>query len=171
MIQKHSCQINGFSLLELMLALTIFSVVSVTAVALLFSSLSLRDQTIASAQTEEAVKVFDHTFQRATRNAKTVTGGGASIYTTTDTECWSLVWNSTTRTVQFSHIEASGCTPDTNPSTQFLPASVFAENLNFTINSLATGGRQVSVSGVFSGIQPLSTYQTSFSNTSVNLVD
>lgn len=162
---------SGFTLLELLIALTIFSVVSVAAVWILFTSLALRDQTLASSDTQEAVRVFLHDFQLAAGNAKTVNTTGAGLFVSNSNECWSFVWNSASQTLKYSHLVLPGCTPEVSPTTDFLPAKIKVSNLNFTVTPLATGGREISLSGTFIGSQPLDTYSLSFTNTVVNLID
>lgn len=162
---------GGFSLLELLLALTVFSVISVVSVYLLFSSLSLRDETVASANTQEAIRVFLHAFAAATTNARTVNVTGNGLFTSNPSDCWSFVWNSGSETLNYSHLTTPGCTPDVSPGTSFLPSNVKAENVSFTAKPLSTGGREISLSATFAGFAPLSESRTSFTNTVVNLVD
>jgi prepilin-type N-terminal cleavage/methylation domain-containing protein len=162
---------SGFSLIELLLAISVFSVVSVAAMSMLFSSLSLRDQTIASSQTEEAIRVFNHSLGRAGRNAQTVAGGGSSLYIVNSQECWSFVWNPVSRSLLYDHTMAAGCSPNTAPTISFFPTNITVNSIDFIIKSLPSGGREIYVSGDMTAWRPFSNYQTDFDLTIVGLVD
>jgi prepilin-type N-terminal cleavage/methylation domain-containing protein len=162
---------SGFTILELAVAMGIVSVISLGAVWLLFGSLSLRDQSLATGQAEEAVRTFNRLFELAGRNAKTVASGGNTLFTTATSDCWSLVWNPVDLSLRFTHLTTANCVADPSPVTSFLNLGSKAENFSFSIKPLATGGRELSATGTFHVIRPFGEYSQSFNTTVINLVD
>ncbi|EKD53226.1 MAG: hypothetical protein ACD_61C00105G0002 [uncultured bacterium] len=162
---------SGFTLFETLLAMTIVSLVSVTSVYILFLSLNLRDLTLATTQTEESMRIFNRQLRQAVIGAKSVTGGSDSIFTRSQTECWSFVYDPLSKNIKYSELKQEGCTPDPDPSTLFFPSSSKINSIAFTISDISTGGRLVGVTGTIQTTLPFDTYQTTFSESYVNLID
>lgn len=163
---------SGFTLIEILVAISIFSLLTVASAWMIFSSLSLRDKTLATTTHQEFTRVFLNSFIQATQNAKTITGGGTSLFTQNPTDCWSFVYDSINQDILFTHISVADCTPDPSPSTSFFNSSTTQiQNLIFNIKPLVTGGREVSVNGLMSILLPFDSYQNTFSQTVVNLID
>lgn len=167
----QSCHQSGFTLIEMIIAMTTVSIVSVATMYILFLSLNLRDLTITSSKTEESLRVFDRTMRMAATQALAITGGGSSILIRGKNECWSFAYDSLAQNVEYSKIVQTDCNPDPNPSSSFFSASTKVISMNFLITPLSSGGRQVKVDGTFQTTLPLDVFQTSFSNAYVNLVD
>lgn len=161
----------GVSMLEVVITLSIMSIVSVASVWLVFTTLSLRDLTLATTTSSESMRVFSNSLSRAVRNASVVSGTPTSIFLTSATECWSFVYDSNTKKVFYSLISSAGCTPNLNPTISFFPSVSQVTNLIFNISNLTTGGRQVTVTGVINTILPFENYQISFSDTYTNVID
>jgi len=162
---------SGFTLFETLLAMTIVSLVSVTSVYILFLSLNLRDLTLATTQTEESVRIFNRQLREAVIGAQSVTGGSGSIFTRSQTECWSFVYDDLSKNIRYSDLKQEGCTPDPDPSNLFFPSSSKISSIVFTIMDISTGGRLVGVTGTIQTALPFDTYQTTFSESYVNLID
>lgn len=162
---------SGFTVIELLLAISIFSVISVAALYMVFSSLSLRDQTLASTRVQEQLRVLTHNLRVAVQNSSAVSGGGNSLLLTSAEKCWSFVYDINSKNLKYSTVENPGCTPDPSPSTNFFPPTTQITTWNFSINPLPTGGRQISVSGNLKSTLPFDTYQLTFSDTYTNLID
>lgn len=161
----------GISVLELLITLSIMSVLSIASVWLVFTTLSLRDKTKATTLTQESIRVLTNFVQKASINSSTVTGSNTSLFATSANECWSLLYDSVNKLVRFNDIAASGCTPDTNPTKLFFPSEVKVNSFTVSITPLSTGGRQVGVSGVLQTILPFDNYQASFSISNTNVID
>ncbi len=162
---------DGFTLFETLLAITIISLVSVTSMYILFLSLNLRDMTLATTKTEESIRIFERSFRQAALGALNVTKGTNSIFLRSTDECWSFLYDSINKSVKYTKIVQTGCTPDANPGTLFFPASTKINSLTFSVIPLATGGNLVGMSGTVQSTLPLDTYQSSFSESFVNLMD
>lgn len=162
---------KGFTLIETLIAMTIISLVTVASVYSLFLSLSLRDLTLATNRTEEALRVFDRDLRQAVIGASSITGNASAIYLRSMTECNSFVYDSVLKNIKYTKISQVGCAPDPDPQNLFFPTSTKINSIAFMYFTLATGGRQVNVSGIVETILPFSSFQTSFSNTFTNLVD
>ncbi|OGD69805.1 hypothetical protein A3A84_01975 [Candidatus Collierbacteria bacterium RIFCSPLOWO2_01_FULL_50_23] len=167
----HSVGQAGTSMLEVIITLSIMSVISVASVWLVFTTLSLRDQVLATTTTTESLRVFSRTLTRAIQNTSVVGGSSSSLLLTSAAECWSFVYDSISKNVRYSQTLASGCTPNPDPTILFFPSYSEISAFNFSVASLATGGRQVTVSGVINTIFPFENYQTSFSDTFTNVID
>lgn len=161
----------GISMLEVVISLGILSVVSVASVWLVFTTLSLRDQTLATTSTSESLRIFSRTLSRAIQNANVVSGTSDSLLLTSAAECWSFVYDSVAKNVRFAQTLASGCTPNPNPGTLFFPSYSQITNLIIVVTPLVTGGRQVTTTGVIDTVMPFSNYQVNFSNTYFNTID
>jgi len=162
---------SGISMLEVVITLSILSVLSVASVWLVFTTISLRDQALATTVTNESLRVFSRTLSKAIQGASVVSGTSTALLLTSPSECWSFVYEGVTKNVRYSKILAQGCTPDPSPATMFFASYSQVSSLNFTISALATGGRQVFVSGVINTILPFENYQTNFSDTFTNVID
>ncbi len=158
-------------MLEVVITLSILSVVSVASVWLVFTTLSLRDQALATTATNESLRVFSRTLSKAVQGASVVSGTPTSLLLTSISECWSFVYDATAKNVRYSQIVAQGCTPNPSPSTLFFPSYSEVTSFNFSVSPLATGGRQVFASGVVNTILPFENYQINFSDTFTNVVD
>lgn len=161
----------GISMLEVIITLSILSVISVASVWLVFTTLSLRDQALATTTTTESLRVFSRTLSRSIQSASVVGGTSNSLLLTSAAECWSFVYDPIYKNVRYSQIIASGCTPDPSPTTLFFPSYSEISAFTFSATPLVTGGRQVSASGVINTIFPFENYQTSFSDTFTNVID
>src|SRR5512138_2610851 len=122
---------SGFTLFETLLAMAIISVISVASIYMLYLSLNLRDLSLGSARTEEALRIFDRTLRNAALNSKTITGGGTSLFLTSPSTCWSFVYDSISKNIKYAKISQAGCTPTQNPGTGFFPSTVKITALNF----------------------------------------
>lgn len=162
---------KGFSLLETLLAMTIVSVISVAAVYMLFLSLNLRDLTLTTTKTQESLRVFDRALREAVIGAKTVSGGGNSLFLNTDSQCWSFVYDAVSKNVKYSKITQTNCVVDPSPTNLFFPTTTKINSLTFSILPLSSGGRQIVMSGTVQTTLPFDVYSTSFSNTYINLID
>lgn len=165
---KHS---PGVTLLEVLISIAIFSVISVAATWLVFSSLNLRDQTLATTRTIESLRVFSHTFRTSVLGARTLTFTPTTLTLLSPSDCWSFFYSAATATLLYDHQTTPGCVPTANPSLSFFPAATQITNFSFVIHPLATGGRQVIASGDITTVLPFSSYQTTFAETVVNLID
>lgn len=162
---------NGFTLIEMIIAMTTISIVSVASMYILFLSLNLRDLTLTSSKTEESLRVFDRTLRKASTQALAITGGGSSILIRGKSECWSFAYDAVSQNVKYSKIAQNDCNPDPSPSSLYFPSSTKVTSMNFLVNPLSSGGRQVKVDGTLQTTLPLDVFQTSFSSAYVNLVD
>lgn len=162
---------NAFTILELLIAIAIFSVVSVISVWLIFSSLSLRDQTLAATRVQEQLRVFSHTLREAIQNSSTVSGGGGTLQLKSANNCWSFLYDGMLKNVRYSQIVDPACTPDPVPQNTYFSPTTSITSLNFTIIPLSTGGRTVSVSIAVKVTLPFDDYQTSYQDTFTNLID
>jgi prepilin-type N-terminal cleavage/methylation domain-containing protein len=162
---------KGFTLFETLLALTIVSFVSVTSIYILFLSLNLRDLTLSTTKTEESLRVFERSFRRAVLGAVSITGDPDSIYLRSQDECWSFEYDGVQKNLKYAMTAQSGCTPNPTPTDLFFPVSTKLESMSFLVYYITTGGRLVKVNGSIRTALPFDVYQTSFSDSFVNLVD
>jgi len=158
-------------MIEVVVSLGILSVVSAASVWLVFTTLALRDQALATTTTTESLRIFSRTIYRAVANASVVSGTSTSLLLTSANECWSFVYDSNAKNIRYSQISAASCTPNPNPVTSFFPSYSQIENMTFNVTPLSTGGRQVTAAGVINTVLPFANYQTNFSNTVTNVID
>ncbi|MFZ2201873.1 MAG: prepilin-type N-terminal cleavage/methylation domain-containing protein [Microgenomates group bacterium] len=161
----------GVSMLEVIITLSIMSIVSVASVWLVFTTLSLRDLVLATTATSESLRVLSWTLSRAIRGASVVSGSATSLLITSADECWSFVYDSDLKNLRYAKMMAAGCAPNPSPSELFFPSYSQITNFSFLVAPLPTGGRQVTASGVMNTILPFENYQTSFGDTFTNVVD
>ena len=161
----------GVSMLEVVITLSIMSIVSVASVWLVFTTLSLRDLVLATTATSESLRVLSHALSRAVRGASVVGGSPTSLLITSVDECWSFVYDAGVKNLRYAKTMAAGCVPNPNPSELFFPSYSQLTNFSFLVAALPTGGRQVTASGVMNTILPFENYETSFSDTFTNVVD
>lgn len=162
---------KGFTLIELLIAMTVFSVIGVASMSLIFSGLSLRDQTMASTNVTDQLRVLAHTMRRAIIDSKVVTGNSYSLFLASDSDCWSFVYDNSSKQLKYKEITTPDCVPDTDPQDSFFPSSTQVTSWQFSITPMTTGGRQVTVAGDMSVPLPFGKYETSFSDTYTNLID
>lgn len=162
---------KGFTILELLIAVGIFSIVSVTSVWLVFSSLSLRDQTLASTRAQEQLRVFSQTLRGAIQNSRVVSGGGNTLQLTSQDSCWTFIFDDLLENVRYGQTAGVGCSPDPTPQTSFFAPTTEVSDLEFTITPLSTGGREVRVEGSLRIVLPFDDYMVDFSDTFTNLID
>lgn len=162
---------KGFTLLETLIAMTIISLISVTSVYILFLSLNLRDLTMATIRTEEALRVLNRTMRQAVLNAEDISGSNNTLYTSSANECWSFLFDAGNKTIKYARVNQSGCTPPLNPTSSFFPGTIQVSSFSYIITPILTGGRQVKVAGTVQSILPFDTYQTDFSSTYINMID
>lgn len=163
--------ILGISTLEVIITLSILSVISVASVWLVFSTLSLRDQALATTTTSESLRIFSRSVAKAVQNASVITTSGTSLLTTSANECWSFIYDSNTQKIYYSQVLAAGCSPNLSPTDSFFPSYSQIPSFTVLISPMSTGGRQVSISGVINTILPFDNYQTVFSETFANVID
>lgn len=162
---------NAFTLVELLISMGIFSVISVASVWLVFLSLSLRDLSSATSKTEESLRIFNHTFRQASQNASSVSGGGNSILMKTATECWSFVYDGTVKKIKYDHTIVAGCNPNPTPTNLFFPTMIVVDNFVFNVSPLSTGGRQINATGKITSVLPFNSFSENFSATVANVID
>ncbi len=158
-------------MMETLLAMTIVSMVSVTSVYILFFSLNLRDQTLATTKTEESIRVFERSFRQAALGAENISGDANSIFLRSESECWSFVYDSVMKNVKYSKILQEACIPNESPSELFFPTMTNIKTLSFSFSPITTGGNLVSVIGSMETVLPFDSHETTFSDSFVNLVD
>ncbi|HCQ31190.1 TPA: hypothetical protein DIU27_02270 [Candidatus Collierbacteria bacterium] len=171
MNKGHSSRQAGFTLFETLLAMTIVSFVSVTSIYILFLSLNLRDLTLSTTKTQESIRVFERSFRKAVLGAQSISGDSDSIFLRSQNECWSFMYDSVNKNLKYTVNSQIGCTPDPNPVDLFFPDATKIESMSFLISDIASGGRMVKVNGSISVTLPFDKYQTSFSESYVNLID
>lgn len=162
---------NGFSLLELIIAMGIFSVISIASVGMMFLSLNLRDLSSATTMTEESLRVFNQTFRQASLSTTATAGGGASLLLKNTGECWSFLYDQTIKNVRYEHVVQTGCTPNPNPASLFFPSQTRVNSFSFSVTSLPTGGRQISAQGSLTTVLPFNSYSETFQTTVTNVID
>lgn len=158
-------------MLEVIITLGIMSIVSVASVWLVFTTLALRDLTLATTSTSEALRVFSWTLSRAVRGSMVVNGSATTLLLTGADICWSFVYDDVAKNIRYAKTSAVGCSPNPYPSEPFFASYSQLTNFTFSINPLPTGGRQVTAIGVINTILPFENYQTSFSDTFTNVID
>lgn len=164
-------KVNGFTVLELLLAVSVFSLISVASVSLVFSGLNIRDQARASLKTQEQLRVFSQTLRAAVVGAKIISGGGGSLLITGSDVCWSFIHDGGIKNIRFSKVVGVGCIPDPSPQSLFFPYPSQIQSFAFALAPLPTGGRQVAVDGNLKVILPFDDYEVDFSDTFTNLID
>lgn len=163
--------LSGFTLLETLLAISIVSFVSVTSVYMLFLSLNLRDLTLATTKTQEAIRIFERSLRQAVLSAQNISGGGGSIFIRSQNECWSFVYDNIEKNVLYSKISQNGCTPNPSPTSLFFAPETKINSISFSFSPITSGGQTVKVDGLIKTILPFDVYETTFSETLVNLID
>ncbi len=158
-------------MLEVIITLSIMSIVSVASVWLVFTTLSLRDLTLATISTSEALRVFSSTLSRAVRSATVVSSTPSSLLLTSESECWSFVYDEAAKNLRYAKAAAAGCSPNLAPSDLFFSSYSQLSSFSFSVNPLPTGGRQITAIGAINTILPFENYQTSFSDTFTNVID
>lgn len=158
-------------MLEVIITLGIMSIVSVASVWLVFTTLALRDLTLATTSTSEALRVFSWTLSHSVRGATVVSGSATTLLLTGVNECWSFVYDDVAKNIRYAKTLAIGCSPNPVPSELFFPSYSQLTNFSFSVNPLPTGGRQVTAMGAINTILPFENYQTSFSDTFTNVID
>ncbi len=159
------------SMLEVIITLSIMSIVSVASVWLVFTTLALRDLTLATTSTSESLRVFSSTLARAVRNAAGVSSSPSSLFLTSADECWSFVFDESAKVLRYNQTTSVGCTPDPSPSESFFSSYSQISNFTFSVSALPTGGRQITAIGTVTTILPFENYQTSFLETFTNVID
>lgn len=162
---------SGFTLLETIVAMTVVSLVSVTSVYILFLSLNLRDMTLTTTKTQEAIRVFERSFREAALGAISVTEGTNSLFLRSAERCWSFVYDPLAKNVKYTRTIQVGCVPDSNPVNLFFPSSIKISAMAFSVRSISTGGKLVEMTGTVQTVMPFDTYQTDISEAFVNLMD
>lgn len=162
---------SGISVIEVTISLGILSIISTASVWLIFTSLSLRDQALATTRTNESLRVLFHTLRSSIQKASVVSGSSNSLLLTSASECHSFVYDQTAQNLRYARSTIPGCAPDPNPSTLFFPPTVKLTASTFSVTPLVTGGRQVNVSGTIQTILPFNNYLTSYNETFTNLID
>lgn len=162
---------RGFTLFETMLAMTIVSLVSVTSIYILFLSLNLRDLTQSTTISEESIRVFERSIREAVLGSQSITGNSGSLFLRSQSICWSFVYDPSILNVKYAKVSQTGCTPDLNPTSLFFPSSSRITALSFSFLPISTGGNLVRVAGTIQTVLPFDVYQTSFSESFVNLID
>ena len=92
----------GVSMLEVVITLSIMSIVSVASVWLVFTTLSLRDLVLATTATSESLRVLSHALSRAVRGASVVGGSPTSLLITSVDECWSFVYDADVKNLPYA---------------------------------------------------------------------
>jgi len=161
----------GISTLEVIITLSIMSVISVASVWLVFTTLSLRDQVLATTTTAESLRVFSHSLSSGIQKASVVSSSPTTLFLTSANECWSFIYDSSVKNIYYASSMASGCTPNLSPNLLFFPSNTQVTSFTFQLNPLSTGGRQITASGVVNTILPFGNYLINFSDTFTNLVD
>lgn len=162
---------NGFTILELIIAMGIFSIISVASVWLVFLNMSLRDLSSASVKTEEALRIFNHSIQQAVQNASAIAFENNTLLLKSPTDCWSFNYDSFQKKLKYDHLKQTECNPNPNPTTLFFADSNTVDNLVFTVSPLSTGGKQITATGSLSTILPFNSYIQPFTFTVISLID
>ncbi len=160
----------GFTLIEVVVTLAIFSVISVAAVWMVFTTLALRDKAAATIRSQESLRVFISSLNLATRGATAVSATSTTLSTTAPSNCWSFSYNAATLSLLFDSSSVASCSPP-SATTAFFDSSTKVDSLAFSVLTLATGGREIRVQGTIHTYLPLADYALNFSETVVNLVD
>jgi len=153
------------------MAMAIFSIISVATVGMVFSSFSLRDQTLATTRTIEALRVFNRSLRQAALMARTVSGGGSFIFLSSGNQCWSFVFDSVSQNIRYSDIVSPGCIVDPNPSNNFFQGTTKIKSFSIVLLPIAAGGYTIEVSGVIQTVLPFASYEKAFSGSFTNVID
>lgn len=169
-MHKKLTTTSGFTLIELVITIAIFATISVGAIWMVFTTISLRDKASATIRSQESLRVFIQSLHSSVSSATAITSTTNTIQITSPGNCLSFTYNQAAQALYYGVDTLSNCTPPA-ASTTYFDSSTKVESLTFSLLSLPTGGRQVHVQGTLTTYLPLESYQLNFTESFVNLID
>ena len=166
--QKKGNKMQGFTLIEMLIALAVFSIVGVATTGMLYSALTWGDRVRTLEEVEEGERILDRTLRRAILNSTAMTESpeGTLLLTGAD-ECWSFVYRPLAQRIDYARVVASGCLPDTNPTESLLP-EIIVTGVDFDLTDFETGGRQLHLDAHLERAYPLGSYERDIEITVLN---
>lgn len=165
--------LNGFTLIEVLVALAGVSVLAVISMAFLFSILSQRDQAVAEAIVTEQPEVVFPILGKAIRSAQeiTVEDNGRRLKTSRQGECFTFVWDQTQQVILFSRQSGSDCVPPEQATNRLTPNTAKVTGLHFSLLEPSDAGRSVQLEMDITAYRPFWQTNKHFSQVFVNIVD
>jgi len=170
-INKNKERDRGFTLLEILVAIAVMSVIGVVTTAMLFSALSWRDKLLAMEQVEESNRVIRRMMERAVGEAEEIEVENNTLRTSKTGECWSFSWQDVTEELTYSHDQTVDCVPEVDPAGELLPQVVRVRDFEIKMRELSSEGKEVYWKMEISVTRPLGSYETEFEQTVINFVD
>jgi len=164
---------KGFTLIEVLVALSGVVVLAIGSTSFLFSILGQRDQAVAeSLASEQAESVF-LLVGTAVRSAKeiVVTDGGKTLELIGADECFKFSWDDVEKRLMFGRVEGIDCEAPENADKQLTSDKTVIERVNFSLLDPDDSSRAVNMEMDVTVFRPLWNTAQAFDQLFVNLVD
>ena len=164
---------KGFTLVEVLMALTGVVVLTVIATNFLFSILGQKDQAVADSLLTEQIEATATLIATAVRSAETISvaDAGRELKLERRGECWLFRWEETEKTLKFGRTVGDDCTAPTAVEGRVTGQKAMVSNGRFELTSVADSSRIVTLMMDVEVYRPLWKSQRHYEQMFVNLVD
>jgi len=164
---------KGFTLVEVLLALSGVAVLAIGSTSFLFSILGQRDQAVAESLASEQAEAVFSLVGTAVRSAQgiQVTNEGRTLELTGESECFKFSWDNVEERLMFGRVEGVDCEVPLSAGEQLTSEKTAIKGLNFSLLDLDDSSRTVGMEMEVVVFRPLWNTSQTFDQLFVNLVD
>ena len=164
---------EGFTLIEIIVALGGMAVLVIAATSFLFAIFSQRDQALTESIVAEQSETIFTTLASAIRSAVSiqVLDAGKRLELTGGQECFTFVWDDFDQEINFGRTTGSSCTPPASAGNRLSSQLSQIESANFTLLDPDDSSRTVGLDITIGAYRPLWNVSKQFNRAFVNLID
>jgi len=164
---------NGFTLVEILVAIIGVSVLILAATGYMFSILVQRDQALSATIVSEQAETIFSVVGDAVRSAQSVAvlNGGSRLELTGHSECWTFEYDGGSARLVFDHVESDTCSPPTSATNNLNSSQASLDSATFSLLSPDDSSRSLELVITVTATRPLFTTTKNFDRVFVNVID
>ncbi len=164
---------QGFTLIEILVALVGVVTLAIAATSFLFSILTQRDQAVVETLAVEQIEVVAAVVGSAVRSARTISveNGGKQLDLTTESECWRFWWDESNEELKLNYSSGESCYLGSGSDERLMADQAEVTAVAFSLIDSDDSSRTVGLTMALSVYRPLASTTQTTTQVFVNLVD
>jgi len=154
---------QGFTLIELIVAIGIFGALSLVSVQMLWDTLSTRSKQYSIENSTSAIRPVIATLSQAIVSATYINVFSATQIQITGSPCRTIQWNSTAKVLEGATVTGASCIPPTSGFSSLTPSTVSITSFTLSPTGIQPKVILISIAGLYKDSLGSHTFTYNFS--------